>query len=93
MREFIAETETFPKIRAWLYPEDPDDDIQDPRVFRPGGWRIVIERIEDTGDTELLRSTWEELLPHAIRHTDKYWTTFPVWRDYATGEIVTAFNE
>lgn len=88
MRQFIARTEIEPRLQAWLNPEDPLDNINDQFVPRPGGWRIVIELIESTGETSLIRSTWEQTLEEALRHMDVNWPEEPVWKDFATGEIV-----
>ena len=88
MREFISETDTTPKLRAWIIPEDPNDNIQDPHVPRADGWRVVIEQLEPTGERELIRSTWEESLTKALQHVEIRWPRRPVWRDSRTNEIV-----
>ena len=74
MVDYIAETDTEPKIRAWLTPEEP-------------GWRIVIETVDQTVQFEPLRSTWEPTIHEAIAHANRYWATKPVWRDHETGEV------
>lgn len=88
MREFIAETSEGPRLRAWLNPEDPSDDDVDPHVYRRWGWRIVIERPDAEGEEAIVRSTWEQTLEEALHHMELYWPGTPIWRDYATGEVV-----
>lgn len=88
MREFIAETQVEPRLRAWLYPADEAEDAEDPFEPRPTGWRIVIETIDEAVRFEPIRSTWEPTIQEALRHMDLYWPGKPVWRDAKTGEIV-----
>jgi hypothetical protein len=88
MREFTAEDEGAPRLRAWLCPEDPEDNIFDPFIERAGGWRIVIERPDAEGEDAIVRSTWEQHLHEALAHMKLYWPGTPVWRDFATGKVV-----
>jgi hypothetical protein len=83
MREFIAETETEPRLRASLYPAE--DGL--------GGWRIVIETVDPAVAYEPLRSAWEPTLQEAVAHTDLHWPTKPIWKDVASGEIVEPSSE
>lgn len=88
MRQFVAETDDEPTLRVWLNPEDPADTIEDPSILRPGGWRIVIERLGGEGDAGIVRSTWEQTLFEALRQIEANWCGRLIWRDFATGERV-----
>ncbi len=78
MSEFIAESESEPRLRTWLYPAD--DGLN--------GWRIVIETIDPAVSLEPLRAAWEPTLEEAIAHADLHWPTKPIWKDAASGEVV-----
>jgi len=73
---------------AYLNPANREDDIIDPFIERPWGWRIVIERPDTPGDGGIVRSTWEPTLAEALAHMEEYWPGRPVWRDYDSGEVV-----
>ncbi|MDP9414115.1 MAG: hypothetical protein M3Q08_08480 [Pseudomonadota bacterium] len=93
MPEYITETDTEPKIRAWLMPADPNDEIEDPFIPREDGWRIVIETVDESIQHEPLRSTWEPTVKEAMAHTEDYWKERPVWRDYKSGEAVDLYSD
>lgn len=78
MSEFIAESESEPHLRAWLYPAD--DGLN--------GWRIVIETIDSAVSLEPLRVAWEPTLEEAAAHADLHWPNKPIWKDAASGEEV-----
>jgi hypothetical protein len=75
-------------LLAHLNPENLNDDILDPFVERPWGWRIVIERPDVPGDAGIVRSTWEPTLAEALAHMELYWPGTPTWRDSDSGEVV-----
>lgn len=88
MRVFVAHTPTKPFLRAWLNPEDSNDVIDDPRVPRNDGWRVVIELLENGDVKELVRSTWEPTIDEALAHVNLRWPTKPEWFDHGTKKRV-----
>ena len=75
-------------MRAWIYPENPADAIDDPSVHRTGGWRVVIEKLVEGKSVEIVRSTWELTLNEALAHVEIRWPSSPRWIDYGTGEPI-----
>src|ERR1043165_8344813 len=93
MRVFVAEERDPRWLRAFLNPEDCDDNLDDPFTPRSCGWRIVIERPDVPGDAGIVRSTREQHLDEALQHMELYWPGPPIWRDFATGQIVTLVRD
>lgn len=87
MPDYIAISNSEPRLRAWLLPDHPDDDLSAPL---PGenGWRVVIETVDEQVRFEPLRSTWEPTLDRALAHLHEYWSEPPVWRTHPEGERV-----
>ena len=90
--DYISETATEPKLRAWLMPADPDDEIEDPRIPRPDGWRLQIETVEDIGPEGLIRSAWEWDIRTVLMNMGDYWETEPVWKVCQTGEMIDLYT-
>lgn len=89
MSVFIADWQGNRRVRAWLYPEDPNDAIADPLVPRADGWRVVIETVDSEGNgADPIRSYWEPTLHEALVQVWARWPQPPTWREESTGKSV-----
>lgn len=91
--DYVAETDTDPKLRAWLTPEDPNDDGRDLKRPRHDGWRLVIETADERVQFEPLRSARDFRIEDILRQMEFFWKTKPEWRIYQTGEPVDIYSE
>jgi hypothetical protein len=89
--DYIAETETEPRIRAWLIPAENDDEIEDPRVPRRDGWRLIVEYVDGAADAEPIRSAWDHDIETVILTMEDHWEERPIWKIYQTGAIVDLY--
>lgn len=88
MRQFVSYARADYEMRAWINPEDPNDEVVEPHIFKPGGWRVVVERVNEGKVLEIIRSTWEQTVEEAVEHVRIRWPEEPKWFDYETEEPV-----